>query len=462
MTDFYGMALGRVLYPAWERLRGRPTFDLLAQLQRTEHASLDELVALRTGYLRRLLRHAYHHTAHYHRTFDAAGIVPDDLHTLDDLVHFPLLPRATAQRTVDARTAPHPLAEFAKTTSGSTGEPLVVRYSAESRHWRDATRWRGFGWGGYHMGDKAMHLWGVAAIQASRWARAKLAIDHKLRRDVYASCMVRSRENLRAMVDVLRRERPAVLAGYAQALADLARFVNLEGLRTWDTIPVICGAERLWEHDRADLVQAFGPAVFETYGCREFMLMGAECEAHDGFHESVEELIVEILVIAPDGTQRTARPGEIGQVAITDLHNLACPFIRYLTGDLALVRSPSSCSCGRTLPRFGPVEGRVTETMYDARGNPVEGILFNILFLHMASYARQFQVMQRADRRLTLRVVPIQEALAPEAEALIREFVAKHLAGIPLDIEVVREIPLTRAGKLCRVVVEKPASLRDK
>ena len=458
MSEFYGMALGRVLYPAWERLRGRPTFDLLAQLQRSEHASLDELAAIRTGYLRRLLRHAYHHTAYYRRVFDAAGVSPDDINTLDDLTRIPLLPRAAAQCTVDERTAPHPTAEFAKTTSGSTGEPLVVRYSAESRHWRDATRWRGFGWGGYHMGDKAMHLWGVSAVQESPWVRAKIAIDHRLRRDVYASCMVRSAENLLAMVDMIRRERPDVLAGYGQALADLARFVNREGLRTWETIPVIYGAERLWDNDRADLVRAFGPAVFETYGCREFMLMGAECEAHDGLHESAEELIVEILVIGPDGTQRNAHPGEVGEVAVTDLHNLACPFIRYLTGDLATARAPSPCSCGRTLSKFGPVQGRVTETMRDARGNPVEGILFNILFLQMARHARQFQVVQRSDGRLTLRVVPTQDALAPEAEALIRAFVAKHVAGIPLDIEVVREIPLTSAGKLRRVIVEKPAS----
>jgi len=100
----------------------------------------------------------------------------------------------------------------------------------------------------------------------------------------------------------------------------------------------------------------------------------------------------------------------------------------------------------------------VTETMHDAHGNPVEGILFNILFLNMAKYARQFQAVQHTDGRLTLRVVPAREALAPEAEALIRAFVAKHVAGVPLDIELVREIPLTRAGKLCRVVVEKPAS----
>jgi phenylacetate-CoA ligase len=226
-------------------------------------------------------------------------------------------------------------------------------------------------------------------------------------------------------------------------------------LRTWDTITVIYGAERLWPHDREDCARAFGPAVFETYGCREFMLMGSECEAHDGLHEQVENLIVEILVPNPDGTMRRARPGEQGEVAVTDLHNLACPMIRYLTGDLATARAQAPCACGRTLPKFGPVEGRVTETMRDADGNPVEGILFNILFLNMAKHTRQFQVVQRADRRIELRIVPVGPFLDPGAEALIREFCAKHLRGIPLDIQIVPEIPLTRAGKLRRVIVER-------
>jgi phenylacetate-CoA ligase len=125
-----------------------------------------------------------------------------------------------------------------------------------------------------------------------------------------------------------------------------------------------------------------------------------------------------------------------------------------LTGDLATEREDTPCACGRTLRRFGPVEGRVTETLRDAEGNPVEGILFNILFLNMAKHTRQFQVVQRADNRLVLRVVPTGRDLPKDAEALIREFVAKHLRGIPLEIEVVPEISLTRAGKLRRVVVE--------
>jgi len=453
--DPYGKALSRLLYPAWEKLRGRPTFQLLDLLHRTERASLDEQHAMRSDFVRRLVGHAYQNTAYYRRAFDAAGIHPADVRNVDDLARLPVLERGVAQTTVDDRTAGWPHVAVSKMTSGSTGQPLEVRYSAESRHWRDATRWRGFGWGGYQMGDKAMHLWGVPAIAPTRFQRAKLALDHKLRRDIYVNCMVRSPEHLLGMVKTIIREKPQVMMGYGQAIADLARFINAEGLRNWPTIPVIYGAERLWPNDRADVEQAFGPAVFETYGCREFMLMGSECEEHDGLHESVENLVVELLVREPDGRVRAAQPGEKGEIAITDLHNLACPFIRYLTGDLAVARVQAPCGCGRTLPKFGPVDGRVTDTMHDAYGNPVEGILFNILFLAMAEYTRQFQVVQRATGQLLLRLVPKGPTLPVHAERVIREFVGRHVRGVPLDIQIVPDIPLTRAGKLQRVVVER-------
>jgi phenylacetate-CoA ligase len=450
----YRTALENVLYPAWEHLRGRPTYQLLDQLHRTERASADELAQLRTGLLRRLVRHAYEHTSHYRRVLDDAGLYPGNIRTVDDIVKLPVLDRTTAKRSVDLRTASWPRVAVVKTTSGSTGEPLEVRFSAESRSWRDATRWRGFGWGGYRMGMKAIHLWGLPAEPPPVWQRAKIALDRRLRRDIYVSCMVRSDEALRSMVDTIRRERPDAMLGYAQALTDLARFINRRGLRDWDTIPVLYGAERLWPHDRAELEQAFGPAVFETYGCREFMLIGSECEAHDGLHESAENLIVEVLV-EENGRWRAARPGEVGQVAVTDLHNLACPFIRYLTGDRATARAPSRCACGRTLPKLGPIEGRVTDTLRDGDGNPVEGILFNILFLNLASYTRQFQAVQEANGRVVLKIVPqVPGGLPPNSVALIREFVGTHLRGVPLDIEVVADIPLTRAGKLQRVRVE--------
>lgn len=454
MLDLYRPILAKALFPAFEAVRGRPTVPLLHYLERTERKTLGELRDLQLGLLRRLLRHAYHHTVHYRQVLDELGMSPD-ISSLDELARLPLLDRDTVCLSLDARTAVAPPRWVVKkTTSGTTGQPVVVKYNAESRYWRDATRWRGYGWAGYRIGMRALHYWGSGPAPESWVKRQKIALDRVLKRDLYLDSTPRGEQALLEVVQQLRRYDPQVIVAYSAGAAALAQFVLDRGLRDWPEIPVLVGAERLWPHDRADLAMAFGPAVFETYGCREFMLMGCECEAHDGLHESVENLIVEILVREPGGTIRPAEPGEQGEVAVTDLHNLACPFIRYLTGDLATQRAPAPCPCGRTLPRFGPVEGRVTDTMRDAEGNPVEGILFNILFLNMAKHTRQFQVVQRADRRVVLKVVPAGPRLEPTAESLIREFCGTHLRGIPLDIEVVHDIPLTRAGKLRRVVVE--------
>ena len=112
-----------------------------------------------------------------------------------------------------------------------------------------------------------------------------------------------------------------------RACSALARHVVEHKSRTWSDIPVICAAERLFPSDRAVLVEAFGPGVFETYGSRETMLIAAECEAHEGMHVPMENIVVEVVVRDGD-RERPAQPGELGEVAVTDLHNLGAPFIR--------------------------------------------------------------------------------------------------------------------------------------
>jgi len=118
--------------------------------------------------------------------------------------------------------------------------------------------------------------------------------------------------------------------------------------------------------DRSVLTGAFGPAVFETYGSRETMLMAAECEAHDGMHIQEENVLVEIL-----RSGRAVRPGETGDVVITDLHNLGMPMIRYVNGDIATMAEDEACTCGRTLARIARVDGRRADTLTDLDGNAV-------------------------------------------------------------------------------------------
>jgi phenylacetate-CoA ligase len=68
-------------------------------------------------------------------------------------------------------------------------------------------------------------------------------------------------------------------------------------------------------------------------------------------HIQSEVCLVEVV----DQNGRPCQPGEVGEVAITTLHNFVMPLIRYATGDLArnlqgLDGRPGPCACGRTLP----------------------------------------------------------------------------------------------------------------
>ena len=173
----HGRPAARCFVGREQRLREQRTVPLLRYLQRTEHWSLEALRDLQMGFLRRVLRHAYQHTAHYRNVLDDRGLRPEDIDSLDALHQLPLLDRDTVRATMDSRLAgAPPRYVIKKSTSGTTGEPVVVKYNAESRHWRDATRWRGYGWGGYRIGMRALHYWGFPPDNPSWFKRGKIAL----------------------------------------------------------------------------------------------------------------------------------------------------------------------------------------------------------------------------------------------------------------------------------------------
>jgi phenylacetate-CoA ligase len=129
--------------------------------------------------------------------------------------------------------------------------------------------------------------------------------------------------------------------------------------------------------------------------------------------------------------------------------------IRYVNGDLAVAGGDERCKCGRGLTRIGPIQGRVTETMYDGEGRAVGGLVFNILFSTIGHVARSFQVHQHADGRVVFKVVPYRGAALPSREEqLLRAHAERYLPGAPFSIEIVDNIPLSPAGKRRVVVCE--------
>jgi phenylacetate-CoA ligase len=455
--DVYGSLFRSLLFPLWEtRVRRRPTVERLRELQRTQFLSLDELQAMQSVALASLIEHAYRHVPFYRARFDTALVTPTDVRTAADLSRLPILRRAELRGIGDAwRSTAPPLPTIRKQTSGTSGEPLLFGFEPDSEHWRRAVKYRGYEWAGYRPGDRALHFWGAPLPTEPPWReRLKVDLDRRLHRDHYVHCAVMSDDRLHEVVHAIRAYEPKFLVCYSQAGGELARFVNRKSARTWGRIPVICGAERVMPHDRAALEDAFGP-VFDFYGCREVMMIGGECEFHDGMHLSMENLVVEI-VVTENGRERPAREGESGEVVLTDLHNYGMPFIRYANGDIATAGSTERCRCGRTLPRIHSVQGRTSETLHDAGGAAVSGVALGNLFYEVSDAVQQFQVVQHRDRSVTIRLVQAEE-LPPAALAKIRANASRMLAGIDVRVEVVAELPRNAAGKHHLVVVERDA-----
>ncbi len=440
----------QLLLPLWERVvRRRATLDHLGYLEKSQWLCAEERERETNRALQELVCRAATSVPYYREVFRVLRLDPRDIRTRADLAVLPLLTREIVRERYEDLVDPaYRGKNLKKGTSGTTGKPLRFEYSRSSECWRQATKLRGYSWAGYRPGRKTFFYW--AAVSAAR-PTLKARLDRAFRRETYFDSMRQDEDARWQALEIIRRTRPELIVCYTQSCAQFARWVVERGLRDWDDIPVICGAEAVLEADRAMLARAFGKGIFETYGSRETMLMAAECDAHAGMHLSEENLILELT----EKGQPVA-PGESGDVVVTDLHNHGMPMIRYVNGDMARFASGGCCACGRTLARLDRVDGRRADMMTDKEGNIVPGIVFHVLFSDArVELVKQFQAVQHVNGAVVLKVVRGRD-FAEDAFQAVKGRFSTYLRGLPFTVEFHEAIaPHTRSGKIQTVVVER-------
>jgi phenylacetate-CoA ligase len=386
---------------------------------------------------------------YWRELFARLGFDPRGVNSVADLESLPVLTREIIQERFDDLVDPERHGtNIKKGTSGTTGVPLRFEYCNHSEAWRNAVRLRGYGWAGYRLGQPTLYYWGTGAHIPTGLGARKIGLDRALKRETYVDAARQDEPSMQRAARILSRRKPRSIVAYTQALATLARWVLDRGVRDWPDARIVCAAEALLPHDRDVMAQAFGPGVFETYGSRETMLMAAECEAHDGMHVSQENLVFEV---ARGG--RCLPAGESGEVLVTDLHNYGMPFIRYVNGDVATLAPEGRCACGRWLRKVAHVDGRRVDTLRDAQGHPVPGMLFISLLQSETQMLRAFQVVQKKSGALELKVVRGREWDAARFDGITRRLEG-YFRGLPLVVAYCDEIPASASGKRRPIIVE--------
>lgn len=455
MTGLYEPLFRRVLYPAYESgLRRRKTLAYLREYERDQWRSADELDALQWRKLQRLIAHCWEHVPFYRRWWGDAGVTTAaDIRSREDYARLPILTKPVIRAHAElahpeSMIAPtHRDALFYKTTGGSTGEPLRFGYTRESYERRVAVMFRGYGWSGAHLGQRTAYLWGAPVAAPAGFHLFKDRLYHAAFNRRMLNAFDMSEARMAEYADALDRFKPETIVSYVGPLVELAHWIERNGRGIHRPQRILGAAEALHPHQRELLQRVFGAPAYDTYGCREFMLIAAECEARDGLHLNTDHLHVEFA----DGPDATG-PSDL---IVTDLHNDGMPLMRYVNGDLG-TPGHRQCVCGRGLPKLARIDGRKLDALRLRDGRLVPGEYIVYLFLPVVGI-KQYQVVQRELDALLVRLVP-DAGYDPAVHDLIRASIHRLTGdGVRIEFETVDAIALTASGKRRVTVCELPA-----
>ena len=428
---------------AW-MIRGRHTRRAYFDLKKTEYATKSELLNIQLVRLNEILVHAYETSSFHRDRLQRAGFNPHDFVSLEQLTSLPLLSKDEVRDNLESGLCSSAIQENDRiriTTSGSTGRPFSIYADRNQLEYRFASTLRALEQTGWRFGDRQARLW-HQTLGMSKSQVIRERIDAWFLKRLFLPAFEITSENIREVFEKIENHRPVLIDGYAESLNFLAKYAQYRSSPNFSPRAVMSSAQALPISTRKIIEEAFETRVFDKYGSREFSGIAYECPAHTNHHVVDECYIVELLV-----NNRPARPGEVGEVVITDLLNRATPLIRYRIGDLAVaVDQSQGCSCGRSHSLIGEIEGRTQAIVHCANGRWIPGTFFSHFFKDHESTVRFFQINQHTKGAFELKIVPSDGYSEGGFEELLVKL--RHYVGeSDITVRLVEEIPLVRTGK---------------
>ena len=445
MTDLYTQLVARCLFPLHERLKRHTTTRVLRRMETQQWWPAEKIAALQSERLRCLVDRAYRQVPYYRRLFDERGLGPGAIRCAADLPKLPFLTKElirTHQESLKADDA-QGLARF--NTGGSSGEPLIFFIGRERVSHDVAAKWRATRWWDVDIGDPEIVVWG-SPIELGAQGRLQQMRDRLLRTRLLPAFEM-SEQKLAGFIDAIRRMRPRMLFGYPSALALIAGHAESQGQRL-DNLGIrvaFTTSERLYDHQREQITQVFGCPVANGYGGRDAGFLAHECPK-GGMHITADDLIIEIV----DGEGRVLPPGEAGEVVVTHLATGDYPFIRYRTGDIAVL-SERRCPCGRGLPLLEEIQGRTTDFVVSRNGTVMHGLAL-IYVVRDLPGVREFKIVQESLDLTRILLVADKDFPRDAEQTIVRGFKQRLGEEVDIRVEWVKAIPKEASGKFRYVV----------
>lgn len=438
-----------LVWPALPGEQGRSILALLYQFEQTQWWSPDEIMEMQFRQLDVVLKHARATVPFHAARLQKLGLPRSDGLTIEDWQRLPILTRRDIQDAGDDLYSTDVPATHGRVSeihsSGSTGRPVRAL----------RTRLSLLMWSAFTMRD---HLWQrrdlrgkFAAIRNSTpgrdsypdgsrfryWGSSNRAFDTGPAFSLNITC------SMTEQADWLSRVNPDYLLTHPTNIHRLADHCKAHGIKLPNLKQVQVISEILRPETRLAVREAWGVEVTDLYSTREVGYIAIQCPDHEHYHVQSEGALVEIV----DDRGRACKPGEVGRILVTPIHNFAMPMLRYEVGDFGELGEP--CPCGRGLPVIKRILGREQNMLVLPNGEKRWTLLSdgNIRDFLAIAPIRQYQFVQKTTEIIELRLVVARKLKKAEEKKIVKWMTAKLETPYTVKFSYFDDIPRSKAGK---------------
>ena len=412
------------------------------ELEPIETASIDELRALQLERMQWTLQHAYANVPMYQQKFDAAGVHPEDLKSLEDLAKFPYTTKQDLRDHYPFGTFAVPMEEVVRihASSGTTGKPTVVGYTQQDIDIWAAAMARSIRAAGGRRADIVHVSYGYGLFTGGLGA-------HYGAERLGCTVVPFGGGQTERQVQLIQDFKPTIIMvtpSYCLAMADEFDRQGIDPAQTSIRIGMF-GAEPWTNSMREEIEARFDMEALDVYGLSEIIGPGVamECaETKDGptlwedyFYPEIVD--VDALVPVEDGVE--------GELVFTSLIKQAMPIIRYRTRDLTRLLPGSA----RTMRRMAKITGR-TDDMMIIRGVNVFPTQIEEQILKVEQLSPHYQLEITREGKLDDLHVKV-EVRSDDIDTATREQAAIELRHhIKSDVGISTSVELQETGAIPR------------
>ena len=353
------------------------------------------------------------------------------------LLSFPIMQKSDIKNNIDNLLSAPKTKLIEYSSSGSSGVQGTVYMNKKEQSIIRAIMLLWWEWAGYTFDKKTIQT-GITPERGFIKGLKDLVLDVE-----YVSAFKISEKEILNLISKYRNKKNLFLAGYPSSLSVFAEIALKNNLDDIKIDGAVCWGDKLFDHYKTNINEAFGCSVKETYSCNEGFLVGAKKDL-DYFYIMSPHVYVEIV----DKDFNPVPDGTLGYVLLTRLDCFSMPLIRYYVGDLAVKLPREKYPDHREMffPLLERVIGRDTDVVITPSGKKLIVHFFTGIFEFIPEI-RQFMVIQREINGIEIHYIPGSGFNGSILEKLEKIFFDKIQEHLHIKWKKVDIIPPTASGK---------------